>query len=212
MNTNYIKYITDQEMLILKKAIEKCKNPALKMALKLMIDTGLRIGEIVDLKRENFNSNFTIVNFIQKKNKRPHSRQISDKLAAELRLFNFIYTIAKRRRYETEFFFFSWGCIEKHRTKHIKTSQIRYFFLKFRRKYGLDDVYYTCKDGKKLYRISPHTVRHWYVYQLYKHTQNNLIAARDIIGHLDTKTTQRYCYAYDIKGKEQDLANKISVF
>lgn len=199
-------------MFLLKSFINKCFNPSLKMALKLMIDTGLRIGEIVELKRENFNSDFTLLTFTQKKNKRIHTRRISKNIALDLKQFNFIYDNSRKIKWETDYFFYTWGGLSYRKGGHIKRSQIGHFFKRFRRKHNLEEVYFTCKDGKQLHRISPHTIRHWYIYQLYKHTQHNMIATRDIIGHLDTKTTQRYCYAYDIKETENELVNQISLF
>ena len=63
-------------------------------------------------------------------------------------------------------------------------------------------------NGKKLYRISPHTLRHYAIYRYYKAGGNDLIAAMQIIGHKKTETTAKYINAIEGANCEKEIVSK----
>lgn len=202
--TGYIKYITDDEFIIILKYIKKIDSDSMKMLLHMLCYTGLRVGEICKLKTENIVNNYESIEYypLKKKNKIKKRRYMPKFLKTELALY-FSNNYKKMRNG------FLFPPNRSSKNLHIQTSSVRMVFVRLRRKTGIDDYYYTTKNGTKIHRLSPHTLRHYVIYRLFKATGRDLIATRDIIGHNDTKTTEKYVYAFDSIQKEKSIVDKM---
>ena len=91
-------------------------------------------------------------------------------------------------------FFSSWRSRSKN--KHLQTSTIRLFFNDIRKTGILNAVYHTRTDGKKLHRISPHTLRHFAAYNIYEASGKDLSAVQQFLGHSKITTTSKYINAF----------------
>ena len=188
--TGYIKYITDTEFKVLEKLIKSVRSPPLRIALKIMAYLGLRTIEAVSLKREMFNQDFSKVVYIRAKTLQPKERIIPSFLQQELIDYDKQFSHLYKEDY-ISFANFNGGS----KNKHILTTTIRHFFVKARRLLGINEVYYITKNGVKLHRLSPHTLRHYAIYRYYKAANNDLVAASMIIGHKKIETTAKYINA-----------------
>lgn len=202
--TGYIKYITDEEFKKIENYINGLQSPSMKMCLKLMIYLGLRAGEVVELKRENFNECFTHLSFKLKKrkNKNIKDRRLQEKLSLLLKEYYFWFRSHMREGY----LFFPFK--NQSKNSHIQRDAVTAKFNLMRKCLGIDDVYHVCKDGKKLYRLSSHTMRHYAIWRIYKATGDDIKAAQQIIGHIKMETTARYIYHIEAALKEKEIMEK----
>ena len=200
--TGYIKYITDEEFTKIKGYISELRSPSMRMCLEIMMYLGLRIGEAVILKREDFNNDFSTLTYYPKKKKKPilKTRVLPNFLSQNLKAYYRKYN----SHMEDDYLFFS----TFSKNKHLQKSTVRFTFVDMRRDLKLDHVYHTCIDGKKLHRISPHTLRHYFLWKMYKTSGNCIITARDIIGHVKTETTARYITSMNSIETEKKLIDK----
>ncbi len=205
--TNYIKYITDDEFKIIGKWINKLESPAIKACLRTLAFTGIRVGECVELTRDNFNKDFSVVTFELKKSKRIKERILPSFLSKELVQY---YKKYYWRMTDHHMFFANYK--NQSKNKHIQRDSVGAKFKQLREELKLDQVYYVCKDGKKLYRISPHTMRHYAIYRFYKAAGNCIITAQQIIGHKKIETTAKYINALDSMNNEAQIIEKAFVF
>jgi len=201
--TGYTKYLLDNEFKQIIAYISSKESPSLKMLLKVMIILGLRVGEAKKLKRQNFNQDFSILNYVMLKSKKIKDRRIPVQLQKELKDYYKNYSCRMVRDY---LFFANYR--HKRHNEHLQATTIRVFFQKLRQDLNLNQVYYTCRDGKKLYRISPHTLRHYALYRYYKASNNDLITTSKIIGHTHTETTARYINAVEVINNELSIVDK----
>lgn len=209
--TNYCKFLTDEEFKAIERYItERLKNsPPTQMAIFILLYTGLRVGEVVKLKRENFNKDFSLLTFkpLKRKGQFIHTRAIPEILRSKLVIYNFRY----KRRYRNNFMFFPYG--NQVKNDHIQESTIQIWFSRMRKEIGLDDIYYIKKRNKidkpvPLYRVSPHTLRHYVLFKLYDKSKD-IKACQQIIGHKKLETTASYINVLKSKcsGYEQELIN-----
>jgi integrase len=177
----------------------------MKICLKVMFYLGLRTQEVVELKRTDFSNDFLSLSYFPKKKKirTIKIRAVPAFLAQELRKYYFRY---HHRILENYLFFASYGSTSEH--NHLTTNTIRDKFKQIRRQLKIKDVYYTCVDGKQLYRLSPHTMRHYFIWKIYQSSGNCLITARDIIGHIKAETTAKYCFSNNTTNKEREIIEK----
>jgi len=167
---------------------------------------GLRTGEAVRLKRENFNKNFSVMIFQTLKGLKTKERILPEFLRKELAR----YYMSWNKRCKDGYLFFA-SYKNNSKNMHIKGSSIRIRFSQIRRKLGLTQIYYRKKDGKLLYRVSPHTLRHYAIWRYYKASGNCVITARDIIGHVKVETTARYIRSLDAINNEKNIVEKAFV-
>jgi|TARA_Y100000296_G_scaffold781_1_gene768 integrase len=202
--TGYIKHITDQEFIRIREYIEhRIKSPSMKMCLKVMIYLGLGAGDVNDLKRSNFDKNFLVVNFIRKKTGKPVERKLQNFLSQNLL---FYYIKNKHKMIDGYLFFASYK--NQSKNKHILRNVITAKFSQIRKDLDLNQVYYVCKDGKPLYRLSSHTMRHYAIYRYYLASGKDIKAAQQIIGHSKIETTAKYIYSMEAKNREQKIIEK----
>jgi len=203
--TYYIKYLTDDEFKKIKAFFEKLKSPSMKTCLKVMMYLGIRTSEAIQLKRENFNKDFSVLRFQVKKKKYPEikERAVPEILRRELAAY---YKAWHHRTKQGYLFFPTFR--NQSKNLHLQGSTIRDKFKVMRRELGLNEVYYTQINGNKLHRISPHTLRHYALWKIYLAAGNCIISARDIIGHVKTETTARYIRSVHNRNKEREIIEK----
>jgi integrase len=158
--TKYIKYITDEEFKQILGYAEIQGNKAIKTIILILGVLGLRIGDAVKLKRNDFNEELTELHYIEEKTDKPRTVYIPNFLKTELILFLEIYPCE-----ENDFLFKPCG---RSNNYHIQKSTIQYFFFKFREIAGHNKEYYNRSDGKPLHRITPHTLKHYAIYKFLK--------------------------------------------
>ncbi len=207
-DTGYVKYITDKEFKEIRDWFEKrLESPSTKLCLKILMYMGLRNGEAVVLKRENFNEDFSLLTYILEKSGQPKDRIIPNFLQKELKKH---YRKYKKRMIENYLFFASYR--NQSKNKHLQTSTIRLKFKQMRKALSLEHTYYTRKDGIKLFRISPHTLRHYAIYRYYLSSGNCMLTAQQIIGHKKMETTARYINMLASKNVEAKVIEKAFKF
>lgn len=201
--TGYIKYLTDDEFKKIKQYVEKLQSPSMRMCLKVLMYLGLRSSEAIALKRQNFNKNFSKLVYTMLKSRKVKERHVPAFLRHELAAYHRQW----HHRCIDGFLFFS-SYRNQSKGSHIKRSSIGLKFRDMRRKLGLLQSYYTTKNGITLHRISPHTLRHYALYKYYKAAGNDLIAARDIIGHVKVETTAKYIKSVELISQEEFIVEK----
>jgi integrase len=193
--TGYIKYCTDDELRAVLAWFHDNPSPWLRRYYYacLLLALGMRIGEVIRLTKANFSNNHDRVVYILEKTGKVHERLVPDWMARELQ--EYAATIPTW----TQWFFWKSARYMKGKLKrasqHISGQTIRWHFLKARTALGLDDSYYSYQNqGRttRLYRITPHTLRHWAAEHWYDLTGHDIRATAAIIGHTSTETTLRY--------------------
>lgn len=202
--TGYIKYITDHEFERIRDYIEtKIESPPMKMCLRLMMFIGLAAGDVNDLKRENFNQDFTVVNFIRKKTQRPVERKLQKKLSRELKLY---YEQHNHKMTDNYLFFTSYR--NQSKNPFIMRNVISVKFAEIRKGLNINETYYTTKHGLNLHRLTSHTMRHYAAYRVYLASGKDIVATTRIFGWAKTETAARYIYSMEAKLREQQIIEK----
>ena len=203
MTTGYIKYITDEEFKQILQYVREIESPSLRLLIFTLMLIGIRIGETVTLKRSNFNNDFTKVRFklLKRKPLKIKERSLPNNLARVYRIYYDKYNSFMREDY----MFFPFR--NKSKNEHIQESTVRHLFKIMRKELNIDEIYYICKNEKPLYRLSPHTLRHYVCYKLYKSADNDLIAVNQIIDHKKIETTAKYVMGIASILEERKLIN-----
>lgn len=203
--TGFIKYLNPGEFKRIEAYFATLRSPSMRMCLRLLMYLGIRESEVVELNINQFSQDFRQVRVHLKKKKlaTDKPRALPFFLSEELRHYYRRY----RRRMTNGFLFFA-GYANQSKNEHLRTSSIRFKFLQMRKALKLEEVYHTCKNGKELHRISPHTFRHYFVWKVYKACGNDIITTRDIVGHVKVETTAKYARSLDAIYNEQAIIEK----
>jgi integrase len=149
---------------------------------------GLRIGEVVRLKKENLNADCSRLTYLKEKTRQVQVRVIPKAMRQDLFQLRDSLPIGK------EYLFWTWG--HGAQGDYIAANSVQAFFYKARKQLGLDEIYHTVKyaDGRTqhLYRITPHTMRHESS-ELWTNKCGFRVAA-GVLGH-DPETNVRYYQA-----------------
>lgn len=199
--TGYIKWITEDEFNLL---IGSLKDYELnwKLILHIMFYMGLRRGEVCRLKWSNIIGDFEYLRYSDVKTGKIHQRVIPYKVKKLFEIYSFVF-----RYFVTNNYIFEPNRHTGSKNDHILPNSITAKFQRLRNKTGLKDWYYERSGGKKLYRISPHTFRHYFLTKLYKVSGNDLITTQRIIGHSRPEITAQYIF--NIADEEKKLVNMI---
>lgn len=182
----------------------KIQSPSTKLCLQMMLYLGLRVGESIALKRSNFNNNFSALTFLPLKKRKPtvHTRVIPAALQAHLIEYDQKFS----KYYRNGYLFFPYK--NQSKNEHITKSTCELWFRRMRLDLEMNDCYYVRKDGNPLFRVTPHTLRHYAIWRYYEAANKDLIVAMQIIGHEDIKTTARYINALASLNNERDIVEK----
>jgi integrase/recombinase XerD len=137
-----------------------------KAMITLMLNTGLRVSEVVNLKTNSVNLNSRSLKVVNGKGHKDRNLIIPEHTAELLKQWN-------KKRSQGDYLF---------NTKEGKQLQVRYIQAMIKR-------YSTrAKIDKNIY---PHTLRHTFATNFYRQTKD-IETLRKLLGHSDISTTQIY--------------------
>lgn len=200
VKTGYKKTISKSEIDTITKNVSGIKA---RTILRIMQYTGMRIGDACSLERNSIKDDFGYFRIVEQKTGKVAIKPIPVKLKKILKVYLREVRLDKNNKYLFQ------PRIRKDRRTHIQSDHIRWSIYKAARKTGLEDCYYVRSNGKKLHRISPHTWRHYFATQVYEKSGYDARAAKDMLNHVDIKTTFRH-YIDDLSVKQRvALANLV---
>lgn len=199
--TGFVKYISKDELDLLIKSLKPWEHHY-RCILFIMAYMGLRRGEVVRLKYKDIIGDYEKLRVtLYKQGGKIHERVIPDIVKKELDLYIFIQKPFRRGNYLFE------PLEQGHsKNKHLQVSSISWMFKKLRDRTGLNDCYYIREDGSPLFRISAHTLRHYFISHFHKKSGNNLVFTQRVIGHKKLSTTAKYIFDLD---EEKEIVNLI---
>lgn len=197
--TGYIKYLTEEEFQLLLKEVKNRESQAFRMCFYCMAYLGLRISDATNLKLDNLNKDCSEMFYLDQKTKVAQHKILPEFLMLQFQAY------IKSKGIKDGFLFPP----ERGSSKpHIQPATFRWFFRDFRCKYGYDKPYHTCTNGKKLYRISPHTLKHYCLWKMYKASGNDIIFVKSFSGHKKMKHTIRYIQHEENRTMQKSIIEK----
>ena len=204
METGYCKYITESEMQRFMQKLDSLQSPPMKCAIRMMQILGLRVGEVVRIKLSDFSDDFGRVNVVlEKSHGRIRQRQIPSILQKYLKR----YHRYNQRKYRDGYIFYPYANQSPY--SHIQEGAVRAKVRIICRAIGLNDFYHVRRGNgdKKLYRISPHTFRHYFLTKIWQ-TTKDIKVCQEIIGHKRTETTFDYIKMLHTVISEKDVLER----
>ena len=187
LKTGYIKYITDEEFGKIQDWVNAHCNLKWRTIFGLLMYSGLRVSEVVSLKRSNFvSSNILVLKLA--KSSRIHERVIHPKIVPLLSEYIQFFKIG----YDDYLFPPDHNNANNHTNPYIDPQSVRTRLGALRKQMGLGHAYATRVDGSQLQRISVHSFRNRFISKVYEATGKDLIATQRIIGHKRCETTEHY--------------------
>ena len=152
-----------------------------KIMMKLILNTGLRISEVINLKWDHINLTSGKINVIQGKGSK-------DRIVwANMELIEFLELYRNKQE-------------EVLVGKGFSALDISHVFTSFSNKKlspgNLRKSFYKCSKDSIGRKVSPHQYRHTYATKLLRET-SNLRIVQKALGHSDISTTQIYTHIVD---------------
>jgi len=149
-----------------KRLIESTKNKKTKLIIKFLYCSGLRVSELVNLKKEDMDLN-------------QNAGWVRDGKGAKDRLFKISGSISKELKYHIERnpenkYLFS-------KDKPLSTRNVQYLIKKASEKAGINK------------NVTPHTLRHSFATHLLDNGEN-LAVIQQLLGHENLETTRIYTH------------------
>lgn len=142
-----------------------------KAILSLMVNTGLRVSEVSNLKANDINLKEGKLRVIEGKGSKDRDLIIGNKQALELlREYN-------RIRPKSNYFFTSLEA--GNEGKQVSVRYLQTMIKRYSQRAGIEK------------NVSPHTLRHTFATEFYRETKD-IETLRKILGHSDISTTQIY--------------------
>ena len=170
--------------------------PKLQLLFSYQAILGLRVGEAVRVSVQDINLKTRELRIFTEKSGKTDYLLIPEKL--------FETTLRYVAAYEKEiaashgflFFSFAHGRRTKETAPHISTQAVREAFRDYLGKAKLDEIYgYTTGPSPKaLYRLSPHSLRHYAVTNFCRKNGGNVALASKFARHTNLQTTQIYIH------------------
>ena len=187
------KGFTEEE---LERFFRVVNDPKLHLLFSYQAILGLRIGEAVRLNIKDLNLKSRELRIFTEKSGKTDYTLIPEKL--------FDATISFIAAYERDiaaangflFFSFTPGRRTKKTLPHVSTETVRDAFHEYIRKAGLEEIYGYSSDAKPkpLYRLSPHSLRHYAITNFCRKTNGNVILASRFARHSRLETTMIYVH------------------
>ena len=161
-----------------------------KLMIQLMLDTGLRLPEVINLKWEYVNLTSGKIEVIEGKGAKDRIVYANEKVLEKLKSWRDrqLKELNKRDIKNTEYVFTSLT------GNKLDSGNIRRKIYKKTEKAGINK------------KVSPHTFRHTFATDLYKETKN-IRMVQKALGHADISTTMIYTHIVD-----DDLADAMVNF
>jgi integrase len=202
--TGFIKWTTEDEFFALIEEVNKERNkPLWRSVMYMLFYMGLRRKEVAQVKWIDIIGNFDRVRIRDVKNGEIRERVIPTKVREELLIYSFAY----RRFQSPGVFMFESPRDGGSKREFISPNTITFKFARWRNKAGIDDWYYERKEGARLARVTPHTLRHWFITQVYE--KSDLLTAQRIIGHKKSQTTARYVFKNNLLETELNIVETL---
>jgi integrase/recombinase XerD len=152
-----------------------------KRIIQLILNTGLRISEVINLKWNDINLTSGKINVLEGKGKKDRVLWVNSNVITSL--------IRYRERQE--------GVLVG---KGFSPCAIKYVFTSFSNKKlspgNLRKSFYKCSNESINRQVSPHQYRHTYATRLLSETKNLRVVQKSL-GHSDLSTTQIYTHIVD---------------
>ena len=197
-NTYFKKFVTIGE---LKKFLDGFNEQEeyLKLICMLLAFTGFRISAIVTAKISSFNDDFRLLTLYEQKQKKIITRE----LPQPFRIYVKDYCKRNYHTFKGGYLFSSNNPSSTSKNhKHITSKSFTVFFGKRRDKLGMNHVYFKNK-GKSYHRITPHSLRHFYITALINENPN-MEMIKQIMGYRKAETISTYFFDpnfLDIRGE-----------
>lgn len=209
LETKYQKYIKPSEWALMKWWLEnRLQSPPSRLAIYCMAYLGLRIGEAIALKREQFSHDFSRLKYTPLKKRGlntivVHEIVVHPTLQEKLIQYNREHNC----HYREGHMFYPFKC--QSLNLHIADSTIHWIFKRMTDELKLNDVYYQRKNNHVLRRISPHTLRHFFAWNFYKAAGNDMKATQERLCHEKFETIAIYVNALKAGDNEVDIVNRM---
>jgi len=161
-----------------------------KTLIKFMLDIGLRLAEVINLKWKHINLNSGKVKVVEGKGSKDRILWVNGKCLDMLKNWKERQTEEAGEALEYVFTSMSKGTIGNKMSRRYIQDMVK----KYANKAGIDK------------NISPHTLRHTFATDLYRES-NNLRLVQKALGHSDISTTQIYTHIVD-----EELENELKSF
>jgi len=202
------KYLTGYKKFMNEEEIKKLLNymgimtEQMRMIFLIMIFTGMRVSEVVSLKKDCIMGDK--ITFRQAKNKRLHTRILNT------RIKDLLYEYFKK--FEDKFIdgYIFPPLNNNSKNTHIQTASVRWAMKKFRDSYKLNDIYYIRRNKMQLNRISVHTIRHYFLTKFYS-LSNDILLTAEVIGHKKIEQTVEYIKAWKRLEREKEIVEKMEI-
>lgn len=207
IKTNYIKSIEEHELRELFQAASAEYHKEIWLSItSILTYMGLRCAEVCNLKWADIRGDYDKFIVHDVKNGDVRERIIPDKIKAQLKVYEFSH----RRFQRVGIYIFEPPKQSGSKNIKMNPASIAVKFRQWRRKYGLGEPYYQRQDKfhAQLNRVTPHTLRHYFLSAIYSKSKN-LIEVSRLIGHRNIRTTERYIYTEKLKERERELVNAI---
>lgn len=199
--TKFIKYMTEEEFNKVVGYAKQRHSASFLLCFKMMSYLALRVSEATTLKTINISQDFQNITYIDKKTKVIHNKQIPPFLQDDLKQ----YVKENKKRFKNYYLF---PPNRASKNPHIQPTTFRYFFKDFRRKFGYDTPYHIAIDGKRLYRISTHTLKHFCLYKVFKASGNDIVFTQIFSGHKEMKHTIHYIMNMENRNKQGEILQR----
>lgn len=173
-----IKYLDRDEWICLKEAID---NPRDKLIIRLLHDSGCRVGELCLMKIEDidFDNRFIRIPAENTKIHEGRTVRVNADLLNDLKGY---LSLQKRK----EGFLF-----QSRQGGHLTTRRIQQMLDRYSEKAGIQQFYGTDSQGRRLRKVTPHTLRHTHVVDALMN-KIPITAVQLQVGHKRLTTTQIY--------------------
>ena len=190
-----IKYLTNDEWKSLKSRIDNYRD---KILIQVLYSTGCRVGEVSLIRVEQIDFENRFIHIPPENTKTKQGRTVRVGLEA----LNDIKAYLKVKKRKNGWLFAGYK-------GHLGSRRIQQLINKYAVKSGIQDIYGKDITGRKLCRVTPHTLRHTHiVHNLMSGVPANVVQQQ--AGHKRLTTTQIYSRvapeqikeAYDRAGME----------
>jgi site-specific recombinase XerD len=156
------------------KILGSIRNPKHRLMLMITYDSGLRVSELVNLKRENIDIVRKVIIIVSGKGRKDRRTIMSNKVIETLALYYSQYEIT------------DWLFPGADPTQHISVRSAQKIFKHAQKKAKIE------KNG------SFHSLRHTFATHLLENG-TGIIHIRDLLGHSSVRTTERYTQVANLK-------------